>query len=910
VADLPDERERRAISLRARLLVLVLVPLIGFSAFAAILVTHRFQRVQDAEQAVREVRAAVALDTLRARIAEEAIPRVSSVNLLDTVTSGAPEDRDALALKLHLLYVEARNRTDVAVRDALTDPTAAPQVRAAAERLVAVRASWGEGTTDAQRQSIRRQLFDKYRYLVDQLSAEVDSHLDRASGASADERLQDSVVDLQRAATATTLAGEEVPYYISMLTAPAGTEDAARERFLRSWAGFTVVSGQVSASELAAVRSAWTAALADRSARTVDETLAMAATAGTAPVPDARTLYALSTAVVGRDDALRTVLDVAAEQAIAAAEEYRREAHAELLQYGLITAVLLILSVGGTLYTSRSIGAPLARLADAAGAISRGDLVDVRVEGPPEARTVARGLGAAVASLRSVQAQAQAVADGDLEDEILRRPLGGPLGRVVHASVQQIIDSMHERERLQEDLAHQASHDALTTLPNRAEALAQIDRALRRSHRNGERVGLLFLDLDQFKTVNDSYGHGAGDAVLRAVAERLRARVRAVDVVARLGGDEFVVLVEPVADDKGLLDFGRALIETVSAPIAVPGSDEIHAVVGASVGIAVSRPQDASHPANDPAVNADRFLQEAHTAAYRAKNAGRGEGGSRVEVYDDELRAALAAQAEIEDGLRHALVADELVLHYQPVTDLATGRVTSVEALVRWEKPGAGLVPPGAFIPVAESSDLICDLGRWALATSLAQLSAFDAAGGPCAGLRVAVNVSGRHLRSPCLVDDVRSALATAGTSPDRLTLEITETVMVEDDAAWGRLEELRALGVRVAIDDFGTGYTSFGQLSRVPVDVLKIDRSFVDSDDPRTVELVRLVVGAARSFGLGVVAEGVEQPSQVHALQATGCDTAQGFYFSRPVPAARLADAVRGCTEIFESTCRFSTAS
>ncbi|PRY11495.1 putative bifunctional diguanylate cyclase/phosphodiesterase [Kineococcus rhizosphaerae] len=904
MADLPEQRERRSISLRARLLALVLVPVLGFSAFASILVVHRFQRVQAAEDAVRQVRAAIALDAVRARVSEEAIPLVSSVELLDlSVAGGTLQARNELAVNLHTLYSGAAARTDAAVATASRNALAGPQVRDAATSLATVRASWGAGATADERLRSNRQLFDKYRFLVATLSDAVDEHLAAAAAGGGDPQLDDAVTELQRTARATTLAGEEVPYYLGYLAAENSIQGSARGFFLRSWAGYRNASDEVSTSRHFALRNSWGTAVLTADAQTVDGTLDEAAAATTRTVPDAETLVALSTAVVGRDDALHAALRVAADRAVGVAEGYRGAAEHELVKYAAITVLLLALSLGGSLYTSRSIGRPLERLADAAGSISRGELVDVTVEGPPETRVVAHGLGAAVASLRSMQAQAQAVADGDLDDAVLHRPLGGPLGRVVHASVQQIVTAVREREELQQELAHQATHDALTTLPNRAEALAQIDRALRRTHRTGDRVGLLFLDLDQFKTVNDSLGHVAGDAVLQTVAQRLRERVRAVDVVARLGGDEFVVLVEPVTDEKGLLEFGQALIDTVSAPIPLLGSAESQAVIGASVGVAVSRVEAAPGAGGHEA--ADRLLQEAHTAAYRAKNAGRG----RVEVYDDDLRAALAAQTAVEDGLRHALVADELVLHYQPVTDLETGRVRSVEALVRWEKPGEGLVPPGRFIPVAEGSDLVCDLGRWALRTSLRQLAEFDATGGPAAGLSVAVNISGRHLRSPRLVEDVRTALEASGTAPGRLVLEVTETVMVEDDAAWARLEELRAIGVRVAIDDFGTGYTSFGQLARVPVDVLKIDRSFVDSDDPRTVELVRLVVGAARSFGLRVVAEGTEQASQVRALQAVGCDTAQGYYFSRPVPAGRLAEAVTGCGEIFSTLGRFAEA-
>ncbi|MEZ0166528.1 putative bifunctional diguanylate cyclase/phosphodiesterase [Kineococcus sp. LSe6-4] len=907
MVDLPERRGRRSASLRSRLLVLVLVPIVGFSVLASILVTERFQRVQAAEDAVRQVRAAVALAAVRARVTEEAIPIVSGVELADLDDREQDPDGDAdLAGELRDLVAQASARTDAAAAAAARDPLARPRVLEITTRLAAVRASRGAGSTPSRRETSDRQLFEKYRYLVDGLSEGVDAHLAAADAqGGGDFGLENALADLRRTAHATTLAGEEVPYYLGFLAAPEGAESPARRLFLRSWAGSRTASDDVTASGQQAVRSGWIAALAEEQTQVVDRTLSQAVASGGRGVPDSAVLVSLSSAVVGRDDALRAVLDTAAAHAVGAAERYRAQVQGQLARYAGATGLLLLLSVAGTLVTSRSIAGPLDRLAAAARSISRGELVDVAVEGPPESRVVAHGLGAAVASLRSVQAQAQAVADGDLDDEILRRPVGGPLGAVVHASVQQILGAVRDRERLQAQMAHQATHDALTTLPNRAEALAQVDRALRRTHRTGERVGLLFLDLDRFTTVNDSLGHVAGDAVLRAVAHRLRQRVRSADVVARLGGDEFVVLVEPVQDEKGLLDLAHALLAAVAEPLTPPGPDGSPAgsplVVGASVGIALGR-LDADTPLHEAGGAADRLLQEAHTAAQRAKDGGRG----RVEVYDDDLRRVLAAHAAVEDGLRRALARDELVLHYQPVTDLLTGRVGSVEALVRWQRPGEGLVPPGVFIPVAETSDLICDLGRWALRTSLAQLRAFDAAGGPGAGLKVAVNISGRHLRSPHLVEDVRSALEASGTAPHRLALEITETVMVEDDAAWARLEELRAIGVQIAIDDFGTGYTSFGQLARVPVDVLKIDRSFVDSEDPRTVELVRLVVGAARSFGLRVVAEGVEQVSQVHALQAVGCDTAQGYYFSRPVAADRLPTAVDGCHTRYDATCRF----
>ncbi|WP_432541803.1 putative bifunctional diguanylate cyclase/phosphodiesterase [Kineococcus sp. SYSU DK002] len=495
-------------------------------------------------------------------------------------------------------------------------------------------------------------------------------------------------------------------------------------------------------------------------------------------------------------------------------------------------------------------------------------------------RVVAQGLSAAVGTLRRVQAQADAIAAGDLDCEVVRTAVPGPLGAIVHASVTQVLTAFDERERLRADLAHQAAHDALTELPNRAQTLVLTGRALHRAARQGHRVGLLFVDLDHFKAVNDSFGHAAGDELLRTAAARMQGTVRGGDVVCRLGGDEFVVLVEGVEDEKGLVDLGQRLIAALSAPVALAGLPRAqHVRVGASVGVAVSAPG---------ALDADRLVRDADAAAYRAKDAGRGV----VEVFDDELRAELAARTELETALRHGLVTGELVLHYQPVLDLATGRTRSVEALVRWQRPGHGLVPPDAFIPVAEASSLVCDLGRWALAEATAQLVRWDAEGGHRAGLGVAVNISGRHLAQAHLLDDVTDALTASGVDPARLTVEITETVLVDEPLALEHLRSLREIGVRVAIDDFGTGYTSIGQLSRLPVDVLKIDRSFVSSPEAGHADLVRLLISAAHSFSLGVVAEGVEEDGQLSALLAASCDAAQGYLFARPVPAAELPAA------------------
>jgi predicted signal transduction protein with EAL and GGDEF domain len=345
-------------------------------------------------------------------------------------------------------------------------------------------------------------------------------------------------------------------------------------------------------------------------------------------------------------------------------------------------------------------------------------------------------------------------------------------------------------------------------------------------------------------------------------------------VVCRLGGDEFVVLVESVTAERDLVELAERLISVVSRPFPADGEQ---VVIGASVGIAVAR---------DSGTDPDVLFAEADTAAYRAKQRGRG----RAEVFDESLRVQLSERADLEAAIAHALTHGEMQLHYQPVVDVATDRLIGYEALIRWQRPGHGMVPPDAFIPVAEGSRLICDLDRWVLAEATRQLAEWRAGEPAVPGQpepTVAVNISGRHLAEQRVVQDVADALAGSGLPAHLLILEVTETVLVDDPAAIAHLASLREMGVGIAIDDFGTGYTSIGQLGNMPVDTLKIDRSFIASADAGHRELVALIIRAAHTFGLTVVAEGVEEPAQLEQLRADACDHAQGYLLYRPMPAA-----------------------
>jgi diguanylate cyclase (GGDEF)-like protein len=442
----------------------------------------------------------------------------------------------------------------------------------------------------------------------------------------------------------------------------------------------------------------------------------------------------------------------------------------------------------------------------------------------------------------------------------------------MHAAIQQVTASRAQRDRLQDALEHQAGHDSLTTLANRARVLELIEAGLHRGQRSGALVGLLFVDLDHFKAVNDTHGHRAGDDVLRETAARMRSLVRTGDTVGRLGGDEFVVLVESLtSDERGPVELAERLIAAISMPVRTGGHD---VMIGASIGVAINR---------DGGTDAAALLHEADAAAYRAKAAGRG----RVEVFDDALRRQLHDRAELEEAIRTGLDDREFALHYQPVVDLAGGTVLGYEALIRWHRPGHGLVAPDAFIPTAEKSTLICHLGRWVLGEATRQLAQWlaERPDGD-QGTTVAVNVSGRHLASASIVSDVTGALHASGLPAGNLVLEITETVLLDEPAATPHLRALRALGVRISIDDFGTGYTSIGQLQHLHADTLKIDKSLVGSTSPGAAELVELVVRAAHAFGLNVVAEGVEREDQLSALHHARCDSAQGYLFARPQPA------------------------
>jgi diguanylate cyclase (GGDEF)-like protein/PAS domain S-box-containing protein len=458
-------------------------------------------------------------------------------------------------------------------------------------------------------------------------------------------------------------------------------------------------------------------------------------------------------------------------------------------------------------------------------------------------------------------------------------------GSLAHVSA--VGRDVTERRRLEAELAHQATHDALTDLPNRALLLDHLELALVRAERDRKLVALLFLDLDRFKQVNDSFGHDTGDQLLIWIADRIVEALRPADTVARLGGDEFVVLCEDVDDEHHAVAIAQRVVAAIeSAPFVIRGLD---LPMTASVGIALSPGEDQAHP--------EALLRDADAAMYRAKDQGR----ARLELFDESMRQRAAQRLALADELSRSIGGGtengDIAVHFQPCVHLETGRVISVEALARWEHPERGLLPPSEFISLAEETGLIVDLGLRVLAEACSQArSWYDTLG--VGAPRVHVNLSARQLISADLPLLVQQVLRDTRLPADRLCLEITESVLMDDAATvMETLRGLKEIGLSLAIDDFGTGYSSLSYLRRFPVDVLKVDRTFVDGlgPDPEDSAIVAAIVSLASTLELETVAEGVETPEQLDRLRALGCTAAQGFLFSRPVPAPALTGLLPG---------------
>ena len=463
-------------------------------------------------------------------------------------------------------------------------------------------------------------------------------------------------------------------------------------------------------------------------------------------------------------------------------------------------------------------------------------------------------------------------------DDSARAPVQGP-AEVAHVAMV-FNDLIVERQAREAELAWQATHDPLTSLPNRTAIGQYLGDALANKEAD---VAVLFLDLDRFKLINDSHGHAVGDQVLFALAGRLVESVRKTDVLARFGGDEFVAVCTGLGGEEGAIKMAARLADALRSPLKVAGQE---IWLSGSVGIGVAREGDSP----------EDLLRNADTAMYRAKEAGRG----GYALFDHEMRAFAILRLEIERDLHRAVERNELSLHYQPKIALDGGRPVGVEALLRWNHPERGPISPAEFIPIAEETGLIIPLGGWVVEQAASQAASWRARTGT--SVPVAVNLSARQLTDHHLTDMVAAALATAGAAPDDLILEITESAVLQDaQSASEQLKALQSMGIRIAVDDFGTGYSSLSYLQRLPIDELKIDRSFVQRlGDRSTGAIVGSIVDLAHAIGLTVVAEGIETGEQLRLLQDLNCDEGQGFLLARPQPWRALTGLLLRQTEAF----------
>jgi diguanylate cyclase (GGDEF)-like protein len=863
----------RPVPVWALLVLLALVPTVGMGVFAVREANESAETARRARLVADDATQAVHLMELVFAITHEQVP---TQGIVHAAALGVPTElaSDVLGYDFVRRRAIARARTDAVLAD-LPQPLLEefPQLARLGDGLADIRRR--ADADDASPQEIY-EVFQRLARLVEMAAEEELSNLTTANGAAVDPAVSASIQGFSAGVALFRASQQQGVALADVLLAPDDLD--ARLALAYSVADYRRQVEEIERQTDPTVARAWEEIAGSMEIDRLDLAIAAAQTdpvglAESGPIRQAE----IFTDAFARIDLMAGLNRVSGRSAISAAravEDRASEHHRRTLLFSVGVGFLSLLLAG---VISVSISRPLRQLARRAGMVTDGRSggAVALTAGPREVQIVAGALEEAAGSLRRVEKQAQALAAGELDDPVLVRPVPGVLGESVHASVEQLSRSLRDQEELRGRLAHQAHHDRLTGLLNRAGFLEAADEALAAARRAGRQIVLLFVDLDGFKRVNDNHGHNLGDEVLRTTAGRLVVTVASGDTVVRLGGDEFVIITPSIDGLESGVALGERLVEALAEPIVIGGRT---AQVGASVGVARST---AAHGSGLD------LLKEADQAVHRAKRGG----GGRVDAFDETFRRERAQRLEIEETLRTGIPNGELELLYQPVIDARSRTLQGFEALARWRRPGHGLLSPVDFIPVAETSDLVIDVGRWVLLEATAQLAAWSA--DPALGsAHISVNISGRHLLDASIVDDVHRALTVSGLDPSRLVVEITETVVLSDlGVAVRHLRALRALGVRIALDDFGTGYTSIGQLGQLPIDILKIDREFVSGlgQQPQR-SIVELMVEVAHTLGLGLVAEGVEDAGQLQALQRLSCDDVQGYLIARPLLAIDAA--------------------
>ena len=865
--------------LSLRLLLIALVPSLGLAVFASSEIVNR----RNAAAAATDVGAQVASLTdvleLRFQIVGEAIPSLA-LSIGPNYGLDLRQLQDLLELDLSAAVGEARANVDVALAGYGEDP----QMAETRGHLRALRTQFDDMETSAQPLTSAA-LYQSYVAIIDELDATfeqaVAEALTQLSEGTGTSKTRDAVRQLEMVHRAMESAYWEFPELVAA-AAPEidlGVENP-RATLALDTATFRSTADYFFDDLTPKAAAVWAEITSDPDTAAfddfVDATLEGTSSSLLADPVVAKQVVAAGLERIDGQFALLVAAGDDAHDATAAlaVEASRRADEAVRLMAAVLLASLVVVVVIG-----RSIARPLTRMARSAEAVSAGDLRSVRRSrrgGPTEVRMVAAAFDDVVENLRAIESHAQALASGRLDDPILTQPLPGELGESLQASVERLSQSISEREHLHRRLTHEATHDSLTGLPNRAAVLDALERSVSRNRRTSSVLAVLFVDLDGFKRANDTFGHETGDAVLVEVARRLRISARGGDVVARLGGDEFLLVADAVQDVHAAVEIGRRIVDAMAAPMEVDGN---LIRIGASVGVSL---------ALDGHVTTEELVGEADMAVYEAKQNGRG----RVEVFDAGMRREVAYRTGIESKLTQAIADGRLDVHFQPVLNRAADCIDGLEALVRWTEPDGTRIFPDTFIPIAEASALIIELDNYVLRRAMQEVNSWGPAG---LDVNLAVNISARHLLDRRIVEDVFGALREFEFDPERLVLEITETMLLGDlPVACSHLEQLRAGGVMIALDDFGSGYTSLATLRQLPVDILKIDRSLVnDLGSSGGGGLVRIIIEAGHEFGLAVVAEGIETVEQSTVLQTLGCDLMQGYLFGRPVPGDEMRVAI-----------------
>jgi diguanylate cyclase (GGDEF)-like protein len=875
----------RVTRLRTRLAALAVLPLAGLVLFASLTVNDRMHTARDAEAVAPSANLFRDLVELRFGVFDE---HGATAGILEAKRLGLSADavKELLQFDLGRELGHRRARVDAAYEAFRRD------ARSGADRAFA--AKFASLRTRARAATTRADVRDRYGVLADLTAARLDTVLAQVEDTAMRTGRNGEIAQLGAVGehlfdaldSVTRQAGDIVRLGGMNVAAPV-EEESPEVTLVRRVETFDRSDAWLRRRLPRDLAAKWEAAQNTAAARRFRAAVAEAIAAVGEP-PRTRGLDELG--ALYRDgsaweNGCRAVVADLAAVLVRESNDVRNDALGDVRTAVGVVVALVVLTLAAMALLARSISRPLRDLERHAHLVGDGALDEVTVHrrGPREVRVVGAAFDELVTNIRTIRMQAEALADGRIDDSTLATRVPGRVGRALEATVTRLARSLADGQQLRAALSHEASHDALSGLRNRAAVMVALDTLLERSRAHGEPFAVLFVDLDDFKTMNDRYGHDAGDHILRTIAQRLRALLRHGDIAGRLGGDEFIVIVPDLVAPAAAEELGDRLIAALSEPI--PYEHDTVLNVRATVGVAIS---NARHQV------ASDLLREADAALYHGKESGRG----RTIVFDDALRRELDERATFAARFRRAIAHDELRLHYQPVVTAADGNVLAVEALVRWQRDDE-LVAPGAFLPRVEGTPLVDDLGRWVLGEACRALVTWSS-DAVLAPMHVSVNVSAHHVVSGSLIDDLDAALAATGADPARLVIEVTETGSIGDLAfAAEVLDAVRGRGVHVAIDDFDTAHATLAYLQRFPADVVKLHRSLFVTAGERDRQVAVLIVGVARTYGLQVVAEGIETAAEEATARSLGCDFLQGFRFARPVPASELAAAVRAARAV-----------